>query len=490
MGGTELEQIFDSIDEINNDLLRLIQIFRNPAPHARFLKAHSTDTTYFIKNDIDHVRNKFPAAELWLITRLGKALSRRRQFFKYRELHQTKLSHGLSEENDDNDQQTIASSLRSKLPSQGMSISTYSALDEDSLSETGFSQTSSATSTAGSTRCRIPSLSVKYMDGKPFPCPFCHTIIVVTSRYSWKKHVIHDVYPYVCTFNGCLTAERPFARRHEWAAHELNHMRLLVCCFGCTEEFTHEESLRQHMLQLHTQLNESSKWLGLVNMLGPVPDLDKIFTCPLCRENVGSWNTYTRHLGRHQQDLAVFVLPNLPYEFEDTEDTLNKSDEEASEAFGASIDEASSSSSLESEPEPQPSELEVTQADSHVNDKHSSVPKMYHREYKPCRYSSARESNYIRHMEKGHGWGTRVLNHGLSMSAIARKENEKKETRRSEVAMLRAVQGYSSQRTEKARRIFWPVLNAPVRIPPEATDKRPSSEEMASLEEEPKAPGD
>jgi len=42
--------------------------------------------------------------------------------------------------------------------------------------------------------------------------------------------------------------------------------------------------------------------------------------------------------------------------------------------------------------------------DRHVNDKHSSAPKMYHCTYKPCSYSSKRESNCKQHMEKAHGW--------------------------------------------------------------------------------------
>jgi len=42
--------------------------------------------------------------------------------------------------------------------------------------------------------------------------------------------------------------------------------------------------------------------------------------------------------------------------------------------------------------------------DRHVNDKHSSTPALYHCLYKPCPYTSKRESNCKQHMEKAHGW--------------------------------------------------------------------------------------
>merc|ERR1711981_96897 len=42
--------------------------------------------------------------------------------------------------------------------------------------------------------------------------------------------------------------------------------------------------------------------------------------------------------------------------------------------------------------------------DRHVNDKHNSAPQMYQWRFKPCTYSSKRESNCKQHMEKAHGW--------------------------------------------------------------------------------------
>lgn len=51
--------------------------------------------------------------------------------------------------------------------------------------------------------------------------------------------------------------------------------------------------------------------------------------------------------------------------------------------------------------------------DRHVNDKHASTPSLYHCLYKPCPYTSKRESNCKQHMEKAHGWNyVRSKNNG------------------------------------------------------------------------------
>lgn len=42
--------------------------------------------------------------------------------------------------------------------------------------------------------------------------------------------------------------------------------------------------------------------------------------------------------------------------------------------------------------------------DRHVNDKHSNKPALYRCLFRPCAYTSKRESNCKQHMEKAHGW--------------------------------------------------------------------------------------
>lgn len=113
MASTELSQILMDVSEINTDLLRLSKAMRNPAFHERFLNAVATDTSYFNEHDHRHVQDKFPKADPLLLNKLAKAVSRRRQFFRYREQYQSKLKQGLLTDHDDTS--TVASSLPSQL---------------------------------------------------------------------------------------------------------------------------------------------------------------------------------------------------------------------------------------------------------------------------------------------------------------------------------------------------------------------------------------
>lgn len=180
MASTELNQILMDVSEINTDLLRLSKAMRNPAPHERFLNAVATDTSYFNEHDHRHVQDKFPKADPLLLNKLAKAVSRRRQFFRYREQHQSKLKQGLLTDHDDTS--TVASSLPSQLKYERVFIVDMM----DSESDSGRSQTSYADSTEDSSRPHVPSLSSRYMDGKPFECPLCFLIITINSSHAWK----------------------------------------------------------------------------------------------------------------------------------------------------------------------------------------------------------------------------------------------------------------------------------------------------------------
>ncbi|KAI8205857.1 hypothetical protein K4K54_000594 [Colletotrichum sp. SAR 10_86] len=102
---TEIEQIVLDITESVDCLLRLSVSIQNPAPHDRFMSSAfaDTDTSTYEVFDVKHVRDKFQGLEDCLAHRLGKALSRRRQYFKYREAHHQKLSHGLDLHEDTSD---------------------------------------------------------------------------------------------------------------------------------------------------------------------------------------------------------------------------------------------------------------------------------------------------------------------------------------------------------------------------------------------------
>jgi hypothetical protein len=100
---TQLEQwrlaeekslLSNRIRETIDDLYALLLIIREPPPLDRYTKSDDIDLSYFREFDARHVREKYPllGSREELVARLTDANVRRRQFFKYRELHNQKLS--------------------------------------------------------------------------------------------------------------------------------------------------------------------------------------------------------------------------------------------------------------------------------------------------------------------------------------------------------------------------------------------------------------
>ncbi|KAH7260848.1 uncharacterized protein BKA55DRAFT_535862 [Fusarium redolens] len=328
-GPSELSQIFAAIVEDINCLFRLSASIHNPSPHDRFKKACLTDTSGYEPFDVQHVCNKLSKAPKPIAERLGKAISRRRQYFKYRELHHDKLASGF--ENDDNDQMqsTVASSLPKKL-----NLNEPISLEEDvdEVSDTGRSQTSWATSAANPERRKIPALPAEAENGS-FECPFCFMMISISSRNLWKKHVFSDLFPYICVELGCPAPDQDFQRRHQWAGHvKKYHWKTWTCSLGCNKTFGSSQDMKRHLAQRHSETAELTHLDSLLTMCERPKSENEPTDCPLCNEKQSSFKQYQRHVGRHQEDLALFALPQLPGEEEGGGNEEDESEGKSQEA--------------------------------------------------------------------------------------------------------------------------------------------------------------
>ncbi|KAF1918320.1 hypothetical protein BDU57DRAFT_447181, partial [Ampelomyces quisqualis] len=214
---SELAQLASNISEINSCLMRLSLAIRNPAPHDQFKESAQIDVTHFEAFDIEHVRGKFPLAAEYLVLRLGKAISRRRHYLRYRQTHRKKLEQGLKpqprlQELIHPSQETstapapsekIDSTVASSMPLAIKASTSTTNLDEGDYYEDSLSQTSYASSNSDPCRLRPPPLPADGRDGHPFECQLCFRFTSVRLTPAWHKHVYRDLQPYVCTFNEC-----------------------------------------------------------------------------------------------------------------------------------------------------------------------------------------------------------------------------------------------------------------------------------------------
>ncbi|KAK4192364.1 hypothetical protein QBC35DRAFT_520240 [Podospora australis] len=291
---TELNQIATEVADVINCLTRLNVAIRNPAPHQRFIDSKLTDTASYEPWDIRHVESKFSQAKPWLVERLGKLISRRRQYFRYRESHHAKLSAGLEVADSKlQDSETVASSIPSALKDIHATGLASQTILVDDQSDAGVSETSYGASTSSNAKTlKIPPLREEHHRG-PFQCPYCYMMVAVEDRIAWERHIYSDLRPYTCLEEHCVAPEREFSRRHEWFEHvQRNHWKTYNCPFGCEVE-----------------LNSILEFKTLAKLAERAVDIANGISCPLCSDTLYRPKQYQRHVGRHLEQLSLFALP-------------------------------------------------------------------------------------------------------------------------------------------------------------------------------------
>ena len=226
---TELEQILKDIQGSVSYLYELAIIVRNPVPIDKFRKISENDNkSEYVTWDIQHVRDKFPKLERtspFLIQRLGKANTRRRQFFEYNERHNSKLRHGIDNYTSQVGLETLVAEadrddqledLSRKSHSEGFpdrnelvrrappstsaptlgtqtTVSTFKEADlQDDFDENDFDDGPSETSSAASEShideggLEVPDAPADALEGKAFECPYCYEVIKAPSTAKWR----------------------------------------------------------------------------------------------------------------------------------------------------------------------------------------------------------------------------------------------------------------------------------------------------------------
>lgn len=208
---TEIEQLHRAINDTITNLFHLSMAIRRPTPRGRYAastNAPSFDAIY----DIAHVRHKFKYIQdqTWLVERLGKAITRRREYFRYRREHRRKLDLEYSQSSggkrgkadfgvkvstsenqpDTPDKgpptlaQTKATTFVPTTPTQAVPFD-----QEEQVSITSY-----ATSVEEDSKhaLRVPNPpqfvggGIPFEYGVPFECPYCFTIQSVRNLRDWK----------------------------------------------------------------------------------------------------------------------------------------------------------------------------------------------------------------------------------------------------------------------------------------------------------------
>ncbi|CAD6579307.1 MAG: hypothetical protein ASARMPREDX12_009124 [Alectoria sarmentosa] len=213
---SELTHLFLAITEAITSLYKLSISIRNPAPRDRYAKAASLNS-FDVSYDVGHVYEKYPHVRStpWLMDRVGRAITRRREFLRYREKHREKLATDIrpidmSDRNRQAETREMAPFNALQTPTEGPVLeiearsinysqlastkaTTYVAnLNDENLEKgsiAGRSETTYVTSIAEeesySVR-EIPDPPKESANGMPFECPYCFTVLSVKNTKYWN----------------------------------------------------------------------------------------------------------------------------------------------------------------------------------------------------------------------------------------------------------------------------------------------------------------
>jgi len=351
---TEFDQVVLDIGRAVDSLYRVSTELRKGKPKDRYTESSKIDVSFYEPYDIQFVREQFPAAKDLLVSRLGKAVSKRRQYFRYRELHHRKPSRSLLFGDVDGTEATKPEDVpMSEIGTQVGEItaatfiepsnsgSDQSGLSESHITSTGLRQVPSVLSVASDAsyaasvgtnrKSRVPSMPLETF-GAPFDCPCCcKKVSVYPSARSaaWRTHVYKDLQPYVCTFDGCSTSGETYESRSQWYNHELQQHRQIWTCFGhCGRQFRYKEEFETHVREHRPNgLSIEQMPLYIQNSASPWDQNDVDFVmCPLCTGEVRSSLFLEKHFGRHLKEIALLAIPSSQ---RDSADELDSDDSSA-----------------------------------------------------------------------------------------------------------------------------------------------------------------
>ncbi|KAL8957876.1 MAG: hypothetical protein Q9193_004961 [Seirophora villosa] len=260
---SESQQLRSRVASLISCLFEISILVRKPRRHDVRIESKNIDVTDYEWADLRHVRDKFPRADDKITARLCQAITQRRKYLRYRERHAAKLRQGI-----DFDVELTGQPSRSEVLSETVATNfTDRSIEEhshDNASDSGFTQTSYASTLISGSRITVPAAPEASKNGAAFECPYCYCIVTAPNSRSWWRHVFNDLEPYVCVDIDCKTPNTLYTTRHEW----LHHMK--------TAHRHHE--------------NEKT-------------------VCALCEDTQENQATLDRHVAQHLQELALFILP-------------------------------------------------------------------------------------------------------------------------------------------------------------------------------------
>lgn len=130
--------------------------------------------------------------------------------------------------------------------------------------------------------------------------PFSRFILTGT-----RKHILHDLEPYVCTYDKCTEPDRMYDDREAWFNHESQHYSAYFCGVPAHQNHGNLISFCDHMSSVHSTFlghnGDMSKWEIFLRRVRRLTG-----QCSLCGQQT---NHLKHHTGHHLERISLFAIP-------------------------------------------------------------------------------------------------------------------------------------------------------------------------------------
>lgn len=196
---SSLQELLKAIIASISSLMKLSILIRSSPNRDDYIKAASRYNTWSAYPDIGHVREKYGYARYskpWLLDRLGKTITRRRQFLKYRVEHHEKMTVEKEVvEKPEGPPMTIVASTKAttfvgqetlalNFPKPISEAGSFGSLTSYDPTVFGMDGAPTLLTVPSPPKYAFPDVEFAY--GEPFQCPFCFTEQIVKNKSAWK----------------------------------------------------------------------------------------------------------------------------------------------------------------------------------------------------------------------------------------------------------------------------------------------------------------
>ncbi|KAF5622972.1 meiosis-specific serine threonine kinase mek1 [Fusarium sp. NRRL 52700] len=197
-------------------------------------------------------------------------------------------------------------------------------------------------------------------------CPYCHIVCPAKEfqHSRWRKHIIQDLQPYMCTWDDCPDADTMYGTRSAWLSHEAQVHRRVFRCVNHPELFLSRDSFRNHLLSSHQDLGEGQ--IEAMMDFGQASHSENRVSCPFCLSEGPVLRGLPNHMAYHQERLACFSATRQSLDQEtglssdtDSDKAQGDSDPDPLELLESEASSEQSSINTDSE-EPEKSQVQTT----------------------------------------------------------------------------------------------------------------------------------